>query len=46
MGLGLYISAQIVDLHGGKIDVQFPADGGTQFVIELPINEDIPAKTH
>jgi signal transduction histidine kinase len=36
MGLGLYISRQIVDLHGGSITVDFPADGGTRFVVTLP----------
>src|SRR5256885_14778425 len=36
MGLGLYISRQIVDLHGGSIAVDFPPDGGTRFVVTLP----------
>ncbi|HUE76051.1 MAG TPA: ATP-binding protein [Chloroflexota bacterium] len=36
MGLGLYISKQIVDLHGGQIAVTSPADGGTRFVVTLP----------
>jgi PAS domain S-box-containing protein len=36
MGLGLYISRQIVEMHGGTIEVEFPADGGTRFVVELP----------
>ena len=33
MGLGLYISRQIVELHGGSIDAEFPEDGGTRFVV-------------
>ncbi len=37
MGLGLYISRQIVELHGGTIEAEFPAEGGTRFVINLPI---------
>jgi signal transduction histidine kinase len=37
MGLGLYISRQIVELHGGSIEPEFPSDGGTRFVVELPI---------
>jgi signal transduction histidine kinase len=36
LGLGLYISREIVTLHGGRIDVDFPADGGTRFVVALP----------
>jgi signal transduction histidine kinase len=36
MGLGLYISRQIVELHGGTIDAEFPTDGGTRFVVRLP----------
>jgi signal transduction histidine kinase len=39
MGLGLYISKQIVELHGGRIAVSFPEDGGTQFIISLPRSE-------
>jgi two-component system, LuxR family, sensor kinase FixL len=37
LGLGLYISKQIVELHGGTIAVEFPDDGGTQFVVTLPL---------
>ncbi len=37
MGLGLYISREIIKLHGGRIEVQFPADGGTRFVVSLPL---------
>jgi signal transduction histidine kinase len=40
MGLGLYISRQIVDLHGGSITADFPADGGTRFVVTLPVGGD------
>ena len=36
MGLGLYISRQIVELHGGKIEAEFPDEGGTKFVVTLP----------
>jgi signal transduction histidine kinase len=36
MGLGLYISRQIVDLHGGSIQPEFPPDGGTRFSVDLP----------
>jgi signal transduction histidine kinase len=37
MGLGLYISRQIVELHGGSIDADFPDDGGTRFSVKLPL---------
>lgn len=37
MGLGLYIARQIVELHGGTIRAEFPEDGGTRFVITLPL---------
>lgn len=37
MGLGLYISRQIVELHGGEIKAEFPEDGGTRFIVALPL---------
>jgi signal transduction histidine kinase len=37
MGLGLYVSSQIVALHGVTIEAQFPDDGGTRFVVTLPV---------
>lgn len=36
LGLGLYISRQIVEQHGGRLWAEFPAAGGTRFVVELP----------
>jgi signal transduction histidine kinase len=36
LGLGLYISRQIVALHGGEIRVESAPDGGTRFVVTLP----------
>jgi PAS domain S-box-containing protein len=36
MGLGLYISRQIVELHDGTIEADFPDSGGTKFVVTLP----------
>jgi signal transduction histidine kinase len=37
MGLGLYISRQIVELHEGSITAEFPEEGGTRFVVQLPL---------
>ncbi len=36
IGIGLYISRQIIELHGGKIEAEFPAEGGTIFIVTLP----------
>lgn len=35
-GLGLWISRQIVEAHGGSIRFDRPADVGTRFTVELP----------
>ena len=35
VGLGLAISRQIVELHGGTIRAEFPPEGGTRVVVEL-----------
>ncbi len=37
MGMGLYISRQIIELHGGRIEVGFPDEGGTSFLVTLPL---------
>ena len=36
LGLGLYISQQIVALHGGHLTAEFPPEGGSLFLITLP----------
>jgi signal transduction histidine kinase/predicted hydrocarbon binding protein len=40
MGLGLYISRQIVDLHGGRLEARYPAGGGTEVVVKVPVGGD------
>jgi len=36
-GLGLSICKRIVELHGGNLIVECPPDGGTTFIVELPL---------
>lgn len=43
LGLGLYISHQIVAQHDGQMAVEFPLDGGTRFVVLLPVHATAPA---
>lgn len=37
VGLGLHISRRFVEMHGGTIRAEFPEDGGTRFVVSLPL---------
>jgi signal transduction histidine kinase len=37
LGLGLYISKQIVERHGGKIEVESRRGGGSTFRVALPL---------
>jgi signal transduction histidine kinase len=36
MGLGLYISREIVELHGGSVRIEEPEHEGSRFVVALP----------
>ncbi len=36
LGLGLFITRQIVEQHGGSIHAEFPPESGTRFVVRLP----------
>ncbi|MDY6878958.1 MAG: ATP-binding protein [Desulfatiglans sp.] len=36
-GLGLSISQNIISLHGGNLRFECPKEGGTAFIVELPI---------
>lgn len=39
LGLGLYITKQIIDAHQGRIHVQSRPGEGSTFSIELPLAE-------
>jgi signal transduction histidine kinase len=36
LGIGLYISREIVHAHGGQIGVTSDAEGGTTFTVTMP----------
>jgi signal transduction histidine kinase len=36
MGLGLWITREIVEAHGGKISVESRLGAGARFLVELP----------
>ncbi len=36
LGLGLYITREIVNAHGGEITAEFPSDGGSRFIVRMP----------
>ncbi|HEX2915319.1 MAG TPA: ATP-binding protein, partial [Chloroflexia bacterium] len=40
MGLGLYITRQIVEMHRGEIEARFPPEGGTELVVKLPVDPE------
>jgi len=41
-GLGLYISAEIVRLHGGALGIKSDPDQGSTFVMVLPLRNSQP----
>jgi len=50
LGLGLYISREIVELHGGSIETEFGESGGSTFVVSLPVkvaesSQTVPEQT-
>lgn len=45
LGLGLYIVKQIVEGHGGKIEVSSKIDAGTTFTVLLPLDSRPMLKT-
>jgi signal transduction histidine kinase len=38
-GIGLYVARSLVELHGGRIDVQSQVGKGTRVTVELPLLE-------
>jgi signal transduction histidine kinase len=36
LGLGLYLTKQLAEAHGGSLAVQFPPEGGSIFEVCLP----------
>ena len=44
-GLGLAIAARIVESHSGLIDVRSSDDGGTEFIVILPVRRCVAEKT-
>jgi signal transduction histidine kinase len=46
LGLGLYVSRHIVELHGGEIRAEFPAAGGTRIVVTLPTSIEALGVSH
>ena len=41
LGLGLYFTKKVIDLHKGSISVQSIPDVGTEFKIEVPLNNPV-----
>ena len=39
-GLGLAITKNIVEQHGGRVEVESQVNAGTQFIITLPVGEN------
>lgn len=45
LGLGLYISRRLVELHGGTLAAEFPPEGGTRIVVALPTTQSLPTSS-
>lgn len=44
-GVGLYLTKQIVELHGGTIEVQSAVQSGSSFIVRVPIKALRPNET-
>jgi signal transduction histidine kinase len=44
-GLGLSLVKEVVDVHGGRIEIESPSDGGTAFELRLPRSETVAPGT-
>lgn len=43
-GIGLYLTDQIVNLHGGHIEVQSSPSKGSSFIVHVPLNATEPTR--
>lgn len=43
LGLGLYISREFIEIHGGTIKVESQLNQGATFIVELPITKSLKA---
>ena len=41
LGLGLYITRQIVEAHGGSIKVDSKVGNGSVFTVDLPLDTEV-----